>query len=362
MRYTAAIIQPDHLNVWQRKTIKKNLDTYLNLIDFACTSAGTTTARAKKEPYAPVKLVAFPEFFLQGFTTAANIKRYKQEILIEIPGEETDKLGEKAKEHNIYICGAALEHLPPWEDAFFNCAFVISPNGDVIHKYHKYNPAAQWEMSTSPHDVFEEYMNEYGKESVLKTFFPVTKTEIGNIGTFICMDGHFPEVARCLALNGAEVLIRPTAFPEPITYEPKNLWEIENRARAIENLAYVVAPNTGGMRSEEHVQTFPRAFCPGDSMIVDYEGVITGRTQYPGESLTSAVIDIEALRSRRKEPSRNFPSLLRTEAFVEIYKNSIYPPNKYEELGWEDSEDLIDRSPSNLGIIKRFLKEGIYQE
>jgi len=367
MRYTAIIIQPDHYNVWYRKTLEKNLKRYLDLIDFACTSAGTTTAKSKSSAYAPVKLVSFPEFFLQGFTTVADIDKYKKDILITIPGEETERLGEKAKKYGIYICGAALETLEAFEGAILNCAFIIGPDGRVVHKYHKFTPAIQWELSTSPHDIFDDYIKHFGRgKSLLQTFFPVTETEIGNLGTLICMDGHFPEISRSLALNGAEILIRPTAFPEPITYEPRNWWEIENRARALENVAYVVAPNTGYLRSgvdgEEHVQTFPRAFLPGDSMIVDFEGQIIGRTQYPGETLCIGVIDLEGLRERRCESARNFLTLLRTEPFAEAYKDPIYPANLFSKLKWADYTALSQRSPEALGLITKFFEKGIYKK
>jgi formamidase len=364
MRYTSVIVQPDHYNVWHRKTIEKNLNRYLELIEFACTSSGTSTAGSGKKRYAPVKLISFPEFFLQGFTTAADIQKYKDDILITIPGKETEALGKMARKYGIYICGAALEKLEGW-DAVFNCGFIISPEGEVIHKYHKFTPAIQWELTISPHDVYDDYLKKFGKgKSILETFFPVTDTEIGKLGTYICMDGHFPEIARALTMNGAEVMIRPTAFPEPIVYEPKNWWEIQNRARALENAAYVIAPNTGLIRSgegdEKHAQTFPKHFCPGDSMIVDFEGQIIGRTPYPGESLVFGVIDIEALRERRMESARNFPTLLRNEVFREIYKDRIYPPNKFTEIGWTNFSQLSQRSPEGLGIIDDFIEKGIY--
>jgi hypothetical protein len=66
-------------------------------------------------------------------------------------------------------------------------------------------PAAHWELSISPHDIYERYVEKHGDS--LSAFFPVTETEIGKIGTNICMDGHFPESARALGVQGAEVVI-----------------------------------------------------------------------------------------------------------------------------------------------------------
>ena len=365
MRYTAVAVQTESYNIWKRKTIDKNLERAMQLIEFSCTSTGTSTTGSQTTGYAPVKLITFPEFFLQGYTASADIKKYKEDILIQIPGKETEQLGRLAKKYRIYICGAALEEIEGWDHAVFNCAFIIGPEGYVIHKYHKFIPAVQWELSVSPHDLLDEYMQKFGKgKSVLETLFPVTDTEIGKIGTFICMDGHIPEISRALAMNGAEVLLRPTAFPEPLVYEPKNWWEIQNRARALENICYVIAPNSGGRKhadgDERHPRMGPKGFCPGDSMIVDFEGQIIGRTPYPGETIASGIIDLHSLRERRLEPARNFPTLLRNDVLAEVYKYPIYPPNKFTENSWTTPSQLSERSPDKLGVIERMLKKGIF--
>src|SRR5699024_9946096 len=132
--------------------------------------------------------------------------------------------------------------------------------------------------------------------------YPVVDTEIGRLGMFICMDGHFPEVSRALALQGAEVLIRPAAFPEPLVSSPLNTWEIQNRVRAHENMAYVLAVNSGSLETYE----LPEAFTPGDTMAVDYQGMIIGRAPYPGASIVGAEINLERLRKQRTDPKRNF--------------------------------------------------------
>ena len=131
---------------------------------------------------------------------------------------------------------------------------------------------------------------------------------------------------RALAMRGAEILVRPTAYPEPLVSPPMNTWELQNRVRAHENMAYVVAPNTGGLITDE----LPQHFTPGDSMIVDYNGVIIGRAPYPGETMVSAEINLDALRRRRQDPRRNFLTQLRTELFSELYQQPVYPPNRYK--------------------------------
>ena len=344
--YTACLIQPVHRFVLDRKEIGENLNRYLQLIEMALTRFGG---------WAPLKLIVFPEFFLQGWTARANMADYQKNILITLPGEETARLGEKAKKHEIFIAGAALEQDPLFPDLFFNTAFIISPSGEIIHKYRKINPALHAEMATSPHDVFDQYREVYGEgKGLMETFFPVTDTPIGKLGTFICMDGHFPETGRALALQGAEILLRPTAFPEPLVSPPMQTWELENRIRAYENLAYVLAPNTGGVITEET----PTSICPGDSMIVDFNGAIVARAPYPGETIVSAVIHLEDLRRRRQDPQRNFLTQIRPELFRELYQRNIYPPNKFLRDPLLERKDLAKRGSKE--VIEVFSTEGIY--
>jgi predicted amidohydrolase len=120
-----------------------------------------------------------------------------------VPGEETDKLAEKAVELDAYINGVVLEYDPEWgEDLVFNTSFILDPNGKVILKYRKMMPALHFETAASPHDLLEDYYKKYGKgKALLEVMFPVVETEIGKLGAIICMDGHFPECFRALGVQ-----------------------------------------------------------------------------------------------------------------------------------------------------------------
>lgn len=357
-RWSAVVVQPKQFITGAKSDIKANLKRYCEIVDLASVAgASAKMPGTEKEigPFAPVKLVAFPEFFISGWHLFADVEAHKRNILIEIPGEETEILGQHAKQNNIYIAGANLEYDSRFPDIILNCAFIIDPSGKVIHKYHKLTPAIHFELTTSPHDVFDRYIEVYGQDkSILETFFPVTDTPLGKMGTFICMDGHYPETSRALAMNGAEILIRPTAFPMPLVYEPFNTWEIENRMAAYANLAYVVAPNTGMMVGS----SIPEYFVPGDSMVVDPNGMITLRLPFPGESFASSVIDIGALRARRADPSRNFPTQLRTEVYKEIYKDEVYPKNLLLEQPIKSLSEAGRRASKS--VIEKFYAKGIY--
>ena len=76
--------------------------------------------------------------------------------------------------------------------------------------------------------------------------FPVAETELGRIGVAICYDWLFPETIRQIAFNGAEIIIRVSAYMDPWgATPPMDWWTLFNRARAAENTVYVVAANQG---------------------------------------------------------------------------------------------------------------------
>ena len=128
--------------------------------------------------------------------------------------------------------------------------------------------------------------------------FPVVETEIGRLGVATCYDWLFPEVTRELALNGAEVLIRISAYMDPWgATAPMDWWTVVNRCRAIENVAYVVAANQGAS-----LENYPPFSWPGGSMVVDFDGRILAQADPgPGEKIVIAPLDLAALRSARRE-------------------------------------------------------------
>jgi len=355
--YSAITIQPEIKIATRRKHIKENLNRYMELLE-ATYFVRMEIPEKRYESYAPVKLVAFPEAFLTSFSIeekVSNMDDILREIVVEIPGEETDKLAEKAKQLDIYICGAAFEYDPEWPNLFFNCAFIIDPDGKVVHKYRKFNPAIEWELTASPHDVYDEYIKKCGKgKSTLETFFPVTETSIGKLGTLVCNDGFWPEHFRALAMNGAEIIIRSNLV-EPFVSPPMNTWELQNRLNAQANMVYVIAPNTG----LAHRQAV-KCTNPGDSMIVDYEGIVIARTPYPGEAMIAGTIRLDHLRRRRADSLHNLLTQLRTEVLREIYNESIYPPNVLLKKGVKRTTELYQRSTQELGVMDKFFDKGIY--
>lgn len=315
--YMAACIQPAVRMCETRADIRRNLDRAIELIDY--------TAGYYWEW--PCKLITFPEYFLQGVPTPGKGEWKRSaflDVAVEIPGEEIQVLCDKAKEYGLYIAGGGIvERLPEFPGYWFNTGIIIGPSGDVILKYHKWHIPAWLGLGTSPHDVYDKYKELFGGD--LKTLFPVVDTDIGKLGIFICYDGFTPEIARALAYNGGEVLVHSTAEPCDCIEGVADNWSITNRARAHDNLVYIVAPNWGRVE----YKYYPENFCPGKSQIVDYNGRIIAESPYPGESVIGAVIDVEALRRRRSMMTWNYWPDLRAEVFREMYDKPIYPPNLF---------------------------------
>jgi predicted amidohydrolase len=345
--YVAVCIQNEVQVCSKRAEIRKNLQRCCTLID-RC--AGFFTRMFGER----VRLVTFGEYHLQdwrGVTAPWWDKEVDPlEVCITIPGEETERLGQKAREYGIYIAAQALEIDPHFPGYFFNCGFLISPDGKVIYKRHKTEHAG-FLMYASPHDVLDCYMQIYGQgRTVGETIYPVVETEIGTIGMCMCYEMIVPELHRQLVANGAEVIIRPTAEMDLFQSEPRNISRVLDRARAIENVAYYVVPHIGpanyaGAREE----------WAGGSIIVNYDGTVLAEARTAGETLIAAVIDVERLRRVRKVGSnylaksvpvngvRGLP-LYRPETY-DYWKKGSYPANIWAQRPQTRKEkwDLISR-------------------
>jgi predicted amidohydrolase len=315
--YAAVGLSPTVRGVLKREQIKTNIEHIHEVCAAACWLSSLAL---------PVKLIVIPEGALQGFTDEVfdwDHEKYANEIAIDIPGPETEMLGKIAQEFNCYLVATAKAREAEFPGLFFNSVFLLSPRGKVILRHRKNSPLFPVEHSVCPHDVWDKWIKIHGR--TLEAFFPVADTDIGKIGICMANEGSYPELMRGLAMNGAEVICRP-AYPEP--HVGNGAWEIQNRARALDNTCYMVAPNLGTYYllpdSPLPVDTFG-----GHSMIVDYRGIVVARHDYgAGSSYCGGVIDIEALREfRARSPLMNWMKDLRTEVLSLIYEQPIYPKN-----------------------------------
>ena len=301
-RYYAAVCQIDLPNPTCRSEISARVDRMLSMVDFAVDGYA---------PFHDVRLIAFPEF-AHAAPIYQTAERLLEKLAIPIPNEHTDRYQKKAQQRNIFIqTGSFLESDDRWPGHVFNTTCLIGPEG-ILYKYRKTHPWIPWEVHTSPHDL-------PGYDAPL---FPVADTPIGKIGCAICYDWLFPEAIRQLAMNGAEILIRVSAYMDPWgTAQPMDWWTSINRVRALENMAYVVACNQGASLSN-----YAPFSWPGGSMIVDYDGrVLSQANPGPGEQITVGPIDVASLRHERdRRRGHHMLSHLRNEAYT-CYQQPVYP-------------------------------------
>ncbi|HYY42690.1 MAG TPA: nitrilase-related carbon-nitrogen hydrolase [Pyrinomonadaceae bacterium] len=330
IRYSVAACQTDQPNPVERREMRRNTDRVCQMIDAAVAGA---------LPFLPVRLVVFPEF-AHAAPVFATIAELRAKLAVPIPNEHTERLEGKARAYNIYIqTGTMLEVDPKWPGAVFNTTCLIGPTG-ILYKYRKVNTWLPYEVHTSPHDLA-------GYDEPL---FPVADTEIGRIGCAICYDWLFPEALRQLAANGAEVLVRVSAYMDPWgATEPLAWWTIVNRCRALENTAYVVAANQGA--SLKH---YPPYSWPGGSQVIDFDGrMLAEASPGPGERIVVAPVDISALRHERaSRRGHHMLAHLRTEAYP-VYASHQYPPRAGheeppDELSYEQNNRLIDEAKRRL--------------
>ena len=324
--YTAVGLIPTVRGIRSRADIKRNLEHLAHLVKAASWSSSLDL---------PVRLIAFPEGALQGFNDEVldlDHVQFAREGAIDIPGPETEELGRIAKQYNTFIMAQAKAHHPEIKDRFFNVGFILDPQGKVILQHYKVSPLSPVEHSVCPHDIYDWWIERYGK--TLDAFWPVVDTEIGRLGIMMANEGSYPENARALAMNGAEVVYR-ASYPHPAT--GNDLFEIQSRARALDNNMYLVAPNVGTYYLFPEEDTPIDAF-GGRSFVINYKGQIVGRQDYgAGATYVAGVIDIEALRDHRARAQwDNWMKDLRTELYQMLYEKPIYPKNLY-----------LDRAPMN---------------
>ena len=350
--YQCVAISPIAYNISKRSDISRNLDNVEMMIDAAIGISDINM---------PVKLVALPEGALTGFGDEAfdlDHVMCANEFFIEVPGPESERLAAYAKRYRTYIifqCKARLPHVI--KDRFFNMMYVIDPEGKVVHQAAK-NHVWSRERSCVPHDVYDRWVELYGDG--IDAFYPVLKTEdIGNIGTICCSDGEYPEAVRAMAMQGAEVVYRPSeAMMMTGSGSGKGgSWMIQNQGHAEFNSLYMICPNIGPVYPHPKAE-FPANISGGNSHIVDYRGEIMSYQNNNANTFVAAILDVEALRSfRTMNMNSNWLKDLRTELFKKMYNAPIFPKNLWlsqKPVHHEEADKKYRQS------IKNLIDRGVY--
>ncbi len=196
-------------------------------------------------------------------------------------------LRDTAKQLNMWILGGTIVIRTRDAKRVANASLLIDAAGKRVARYDKIHlfdvtiPGRDEQYRESAHVLA-------GREAV------IADTPVGRLGMSVCYDMRFPELYRELVSQGAEWLAMPAAFTVPTG---RAHWETLLRARAIENLCYVVAPAQTGQHSSGR-ETY------GDSLIVDYWGQVLSRLA-KGTGVITADIDLAS----QAESRARFPAL-----------------------------------------------------
>lgn len=225
------------------------------------------------------KFIVLPEVF--NFRGNFNGAAKQAE---SIPGYSTHFIASLAKKYKIWILIGSL--MEKSKSKPFNTSVLINPQGKIITKYRKMH---LFDIKLKGKEILESKRNQAGKSPKL------AKVGGAKVGLSICYDLRFPELYRQYSKSGAEIIFIPSSFTKP-TGEAH--WHTLIKARAIENLCYVIAPNQAGVGSAG-IKTF------GHSLIVDPWGKILAEGPANGEAVVFADIDLDYLEKVRK----NLPAL-----------------------------------------------------
>ncbi|GAB4016327.1 hydrolase [Spirosoma migulaei] len=259
-------------------------------------------------------LVVAPESFLTGSPIDETVEQWREKAALEIDGHIYEAISAMVQRQQVYFSGNVYEQDPFFPELYFQTSFIMGPNGDVLLRYRRLNAL----FIPTPHDVWDLYLDAYGYDSL----FPVVKTNIGHLACVASEDILYPEVARCLSMRGAEVLIHSTSEASSPLMTQKNIAKL---ARAIENMAYVVSANSGGLVGSP----IPGGTTDGGSKIIDPKGIVLAEAAYGESIVANADIDLAALREFRQRPAMgNLLARQRFELYAESYANHrSYPPD-----------------------------------
>jgi deaminated glutathione amidase len=179
-----------------------------------------------------------------------------------IPGPAIELLQAKARKHNMIVHGGSIvERHPTLPGKFYNTSVLINRSGEIVAQYRKIHLF----------DVQLAHGEQHLESERIVPGDRVVTAEVDGItfGLTVCYDLRFPELYRSLVLRGAQVLLVPAGFT---LHTGRDHWEVLLRARAIENLCYVVAPGQVGTYP-------PNKHCFGRSMIVDPWGLVIAQAQ-----------------------------------------------------------------------------------
>lgn len=260
---------------------KAALDKHLPLIDEAARRG--------------VQILCLQEIFNGPYFCPSQDPRW-YDAAEPIPGPTTALMQEYAKKYSMVIIVPLYEK--EMRGVYYNSAAVIDADGTYLGKYRKQH---------IPHTAgfWEKYFFKPGNGG-----YPVFDTRYAKVGVYICYDRHFPEGARCLGLNGAEIVFNPSATVAGLS---QYLWKLEQPAHAVANGYYVGAINRVGVEEPWKIGRFY-----GTSYFVNPRGEFLAEASEDQDELVVADLDLEMIDEVRK--TWQFYRDRRPEAYDELFR------------------------------------------
>jgi predicted amidohydrolase len=293
-----------------KKRLKENLDHMLEFVDDANGFLG------------PQDLVCFHEQPLMGWNPWTREEALR--VSIEVPGEETEALGKKAKQYNCYISFATFAKDPAWPGHLLSLGVLIGPDGNVVAKHWKAHNGRgfrpKWDLyTTTIYDVLDRYIEMYGADEVL----PIARTGIGNIS--LSGAPFEPDVYRALSIKGMEISLRTSSggfLPEdPMT-------------TSMFNRIYTVIPNNSISPGNPG---FPEASGAGGTTIYAPGGRVLAQAKTANEEFVTATIPIAEFRKTHRIPEIPMALVLAAyQKYVPRYAPNLqanYIPSDFEDAG-----------------------------
>ena len=225
-----------------------------------------------------VQVLCLQELFYGPYFPAEQDARW-YEMVERVPEGPTTRLMQQvAKKHGMVLVVSVYEE--EQAGVYYNTAAVIDADGTYLGKYRK---------THIPHlapGFWEKFYFRPGNSG-----YPVFDTRVGKVGVYICYDRHFPEGARALGLNGAEIVFNPSATVAGLS---EYLWGLEQPAHAVANSYFVGAVNRVG-----HEQPWDIGEFYGSSYFCDPRGQMLAQGSRDREEVVVADMDLEMIREVR---------------------------------------------------------------
>jgi beta-ureidopropionase len=225
-----------------------------------------------------VQMLCFQEIFTTPYFCAEQQTRWYEAVERVPDGPTVTLMQEVAKEHGMVLI------VPVYEEEqtgiYYNTAAVIDADGKYLGKYRK---------THIPHVAPGFWEKFYFRPGNLG--YPCFDTAFARIGVYICYDRHFPEGARCLGLNGAEIVFNPSATVAGLS---EYLWKLEQPAHAVANGYFVGAINRVGTEAPWNIGEFY-----GQSYFCDPRGQIIAEGSRDKTELVVADLDFDMIREVR---------------------------------------------------------------